>query len=181
VKKILVVLSSVRESRIADNIYATVKKQLDLHEDFEITVADFKQMPLPFFDAPLTPSNEHFVATDPNVIKWAKMVEDADAVIMLVAEYNYSMTAVLKNAIDWVFKPWAEKPVAMIGYGWVGGARAITAVRVVLGSLIGAKAMETEANLRFMKEIDLEGNVTDEEAVNTSINATLEELKLTLG
>jgi NAD(P)H-dependent FMN reductase len=177
-KKILVVLSSVRESRIADNILATVQKQLG---DYEVTVADFKEMPLPFFDAPLTPSNEHFTATDPNVIKWANMVEASDAVVMLVAEYNYSFTAVLKNAIDWVFKPWSGKPVAMIGYGWAGGSRAIAQLRDVLGSLIGAKAMESEANLHFMKEIDLEGNVTDEEAVNTSINATLEELKLTLG
>lgn len=180
-KKILVVLSSVRESRIADKIYAAVKKQLDSHEDFEITVADFRQMPLPFFDAPVSPSNEAFAPTDANVIKWIKMVEESDALVMLVAEYNYSFTAVLKNAIDWMAAPWNEKPVALVGYGWVGGERAIAQLRGVLGSMIAAKPMETEANLRFMKDIDLEGNVTDEDAVKTSINATLEELKLHLG
>ena len=56
-------------------------------------------------------------------------------------------------------KPWNEKPVALIGYGWVGGARAITQLRGVLGSMIGAKAMETEANLRFMKEIDTDAQI----------------------
>lgn len=172
--KILVVLSSVRESRIADKLLETVTAQLDRHE---VTIADFKKMPLPFFDAPISPSQDEFAPTDPNVIKWTQMVTDADAVVMLVAEYNYSYTAVLKNAIDWMAKPWNEKPVALIGYGWVGGARAINQLRSVLGSMIGAKAMETEANLRFMKEINLDGTVLDQEVVSASINTVLEELK----
>ena len=176
-KKILVVLSSVRESRIADNILGKVKEQLGTYEDYELTIADFKEMPLPFYDAPVSPSNEDFKPTDANVIAWTKMVEESDAIVMLVAEYNYSFTAVLKNAIDWMAKPWNEKPIALIGYGWVGGARAITQLRGVLGSMINAKPMETEANLRFTKEIDLEGNILDEPAVDTAIKTVLEELR----
>jgi len=176
-KKILVVLSSVRESRIADNILNKVKEQLGAYEDYELTIADFKEMPLPFFDAPVSPSNEDFKPTDANVITWTKMVEESDAIVMLVAEYNYSFTAVLKNAIDWMAQPWNEKPIALIGYGWVGGARAITQLRGVLGSMINAKPMETEANLRFTKEIDLEGNILDEPAVNAAIKTVLEELR----
>jgi NAD(P)H-dependent FMN reductase len=174
--KILVVTSSVRESRIADNILSFVQKQLAENKDYEITVADFKQMPLPFFDSPYAPSQEEFTPKDPNVIKWTQMVEEADAVVVLVAEYNYSFTAVLKNAIDWMTKPWHEKPIALIGYGWVGGARAITQLRGVLGSMINAKPMETEANLRFTKEIDLEGNIIDEAASAASVKTVLEEL-----
>ncbi|MDB5183246.1 MAG: hypothetical protein JWO47_1030 [Candidatus Saccharibacteria bacterium] len=180
-KKLLLVTSSVREGRIADKIAAKVQEHLSTYPDYEVTVADFKTMPLPFFDAPMSPAAEGFEATDPNVIKWTAMVKESDAVVMLVAEYNYSFTAVLKNAIDWMAKPWNDKPIALIGYGWVGGAKAIAALRIVLGSLISAKPLETEANLRFMQEIDLEGNVTDEEATNTAIKTTLEELKLTLG
>lgn len=180
-KKLLVVTTSVREGRIADTILSTVQEQLASYPDFEVTVADFKKMPLPFFDSPISPSQEGFAPTDPNVIKWTQMVEESDAVVMLVAEYNYSFTAVLKNAIDWMAKPWNEKPVALIGYGWVGGSRAIAALRGVLGSMIGAKAMETEANLRFTKEIDLDGTVLDQEATTASIKTVLEELTAILG
>ena len=176
-KKLLVVTSSVRESRISDNILSIVAPHLS---DYEVTVADFKEMPLPFFDSPISPASDEFAPTDPNVIKWTKMVEESDAIVMLVAEYNNSFTAVLKNAIDWMAKPWNEKPIALVGYGWVGGARAIAQLRGVLGSMIGAKAMETEANLRFMKEIDLAGNVTDDEATNQAIKAPLEELATVL-
>jgi NAD(P)H-dependent FMN reductase len=178
-KKILVVLSSVRENRIADKILETVQKQLAAY-DYEVTVADFKKTPLPLLDSPYAPAREEFEPTDANVIAWTKQVDDADAVLMLVAEYNYSFTPILKNAIDWVFKPWAEKPVALVGYGWVGGARAITHLRTVLGSLIAARALETEANLRFTKEIDLEGNVIDAPATEAAINTVLEELKVVL-
>ncbi|CAN5415274.1 hypothetical protein BH10PAT3_BH10PAT3_0240 [soil metagenome] len=175
-KKILVVATSVRENRIADTLLSTVQEQLAGYPDFEVQVADFKEMPLPFFDSPLSPSAEGFAPTDENVIAWTKMVQESDAVIMLVAEYNYSFTAVLKNAIDWMAKPWNEKPVALIGYGWVGGARAITQLRGVLGSMINAKTLETEANLRFTKEIELDGTVIDQEATNASIKTVLEEL-----
>ena len=180
-KKILVVTSSVRESRIADKVLETVKAELATNPDYEVSVADFKTVPLPFFDSAVSPSSEEFAPTDANVIKWTKMVEEADALVMLVAEYNYSFTAVLKNAIDWMAKPWNEKPVALVGYGWVGGSRAIAQLRGVLGSMISAKAMETEANLRFMKEIDLEGNVTDQAATDAAIKTVLEELKTVLG
>ena len=180
-KKLLIVTSSVREGRVADKILAKVQEQLKAYPDYEISVADFKEMPLPFLDTPVSPAADDFAPTDPNVIKWMGMVEESDAVIMLVAEYNYSFTSVLKNAIDWLAKPWNSKPVALVSYGWVGGTRATAALRVVLGSLISAKALETEANLHFMKQIDVEGNVIDEDSTNEAIKVTLEELKSILG
>ena len=180
-KKLLVVTSSVRENRIADNILKFTLSQLAGFKDYEITVADLKKLPMPFFNAPVSPSNDDFVATDENVIAWTKMVGEADGIVFLVAEYNYSMTAVLKNAIDWIYKEWAGKPVTFVGYGWVGGSRAIASLRIVMGSTIAAKATETEANLRFLKEIDLEGNIIDEGMSIAAVETVLEELTTTLG
>lgn len=179
--KILIVTSSVRQSRIADRILETVKAQVvTKYPRSEITVADFREMPLPFFDAPVPPAHDDFRPTDANVIAWTKMVNEADAVVMLVAEYNHGYTAVLKNAIDWIYKPWIEKPIALVGYGWVGGARATTHLRGVLGSNIATKTIETEANLRFTKEIDLDGSIIDAPATETAIDAVLEELRTVL-
>lgn len=175
--KILVVTSSVRENRIADTILKTVQGQLAAYPDYEITVADLKELPMPFYNSPVSSSNENFKATDENVIAWGNLVDEADAVLFLVAEYNYSVPAVLKNAVDWLFKPWNNKPVAFVGYGWVGGARAIKHLRDIMGSVIAAKAIETESNLRFTKEIDLDGTVLDQEAITASVNTVLEELK----
>lgn len=172
----MVVIGSARENRIADNILKQVKVQLANFGDFEVTVADLKNLPMPLFNAPASPSSEDFRATDANVINWTRIIGETDAVLFLVAEYNHSLTAVLKNAIDWIYHEWSGKPVAFVGYGWVGGARAIKHLRDIMGSTISAKAMETEANLRFMKEIDLEGNIVDEEAANSAIKSVLYEL-----
>lgn len=175
-KKLLIVLSSVRENRNADKILALVQEELKQYPDFEVTVADFKQMPLPFFDAPMTPSDESYKATDPNAVKWTGMVADADAVLILTAEYNHSYTAVLKTAIDWVYKEWEDKPVAFIGYGWVGGARAINHLHGVF-EFLKPKLLEPEANLRFKQEIELDGSVIDAEAVSNAITGVLDALK----
>lgn len=174
-KKLLIVLSSVRESRVADTILGYVREELKNYPDFDVTVADFRQMPLPFFDSPYSTSDENFKATDPNAIAWTNMVTEADAVLLLTAEYNHSFTAILKNAIDWIYKEWAEKPVAFIGYGWVGGARAINHLHGVF-EVLKPRLIEPEANLRFKKEIELDGSILDTETVTAEIKKVLDAL-----
>ncbi len=48
-------------------------------------------------------------------------------------EYNYGYTAPLKNAIDFLFQEWAQKPVGLVSYGGVsGGLRATQLLKPVL-------------------------------------------------
>lgn len=174
-KKILIVLSSVRENRIADKILENVQAELKNYPDFEATIADFKELPLPLFDSPHTPADENFEATDPNVVAWTKQVAEADAVLLLTAEYNHSYTAILKNAIDWIYEEWNDKPVAFIGYGWVGGARAINHLHGVF-EFLKPRLLSPEANLRFTKDIDLDGAPLNDDA-STAIKGVLDALK----
>lgn len=174
-KKVLLVLSSVREGRVADKILDQVKAEISNYPEIEVSVADFKQTPLPLLDAPQSPASEGFSPENENVQEWTKMVEEADSVVFLVAEYNYSFTAVLKNAIDWIFKPWNDKPVAYISYGWAGGTRATKHLRDVMGSTLAAKSLETEANLYFTKDIEIDGSAINESA-KEAINSVLKSL-----
>ena len=55
----------------------------------------------------------------------------ADAILMVTPEYNYSVSGVLKNAIDWASRPygdsaWNGKPVGIMGasVGMLGTSRA---------------------------------------------------------
>jgi NAD(P)H-dependent FMN reductase len=67
--------------------------------------------------------------SEPIVRAWNKKVKEADAFIVLTPEYNHSVPAVLKNAIDsvWLSFGFRNKPVAAVGYsnGVGGGIRAI--------------------------------------------------------
>lgn len=154
--KVLLVLSSVCEGRIADKVLEQVKARFE-GKDVELDVADFKATPLPLYDQPTPPSAEGYIPSDASAQAWTKQVAVADVVVILVAEYNYSYTAVLKNAIDWVYKEWTDKPVAFVGYGWSGGSKAIGELRSLLTGFIKAQPVEVEANLAFTKDIDLEG------------------------
>ncbi len=172
--KVLLVTSSVRDGRVADKVLSYVQEELKNYPDIEVSVADFKQNPLPFFDSALNPSNPDFKPTDANVITWGKQVAEADAVIILEAEYNHSYTAVIKNAIDWLYPEWKDKPIGLIGYGWAGGSRATKHLRDILTSNIDAKPLAIEANLHFKQEIELDGSLLDEAKVRESINGVLQ-------
>jgi chromate reductase len=91
--------------------------------EMEVTVADISQIPL---------YNEDVRAQGfpPPVETLRQQIKDADALLFACPEYNYSMSGVLKNAIDWASRPpdqpFAGKPAAIIGAaaGMAGSARA---------------------------------------------------------
>jgi chromate reductase len=77
-------------------------------------------------------------------------VRDADAVLFVTPEYNSSIPGALKNALDWLSRPFATnplryKPVAVIGAssGVFGAVWAQAELRKVLG-VIGARVAEGE-------------------------------------
>jgi len=66
----------------------------------------------------------------PKVIELKRRIREADAILIVTPEYNYSIPGVLKNAIDWASRPygdsaWNGKPVALMGasIGAIGTAR----------------------------------------------------------
>jgi len=63
--------------------------------------------------------------------KWTDKIAEADGYIIVTAEYNHGYPAVLKNALDYIFKEWNRKAVGFVGYGGAGGARAIEQLRQV--------------------------------------------------
>lgn len=70
--------------------------------------------------------------------RFAEKVAEFDGYIVITAEYNHGIPAVLKNALDHVYAQFHRKPVAFVGYGGVGGARAIEQLRLVAVELQAA-------------------------------------------
>lgn len=74
--------------------------------------------------------------TAPETLKtWRDKITTLDGFIFLVAEYNHSITASLKNALDSAFNPWFNKAAGIVSYGYAGGARAAEHLRTILGAL----------------------------------------------
>ena len=131
--KILVVIGSTRPTRFADKPALWLLDFLSKDERIDAELVDLRDFPLPLFDQPKAPMR----VTDgeyghPVANQWAAKIASADGFVMLAAEYNHGYTAALKNALDWIYKEWVRKPVSFLGYGNVGGARAIEQLRQVV-------------------------------------------------
>jgi NAD(P)H-dependent FMN reductase len=172
--KLLVVIGSARPNRVANKVLEYVQAEVAKRENVELTVADLKEIDLPFFDSELIPAAEGYVPTGENPTKWAKLVADADQVLFITPEYNHTLSAIQKNAIDWLYQEWENKPVTTTAYGWAGGARAIVTFDDVMDNV---KAdVRTHAKLAFMKELNPDGSLLNESEVSDKINAQLDVL-----
>ena len=131
-----------------------------------VTVADISQIP---------PYNEDVRAEGfpPSVETLRRQIAAADALLFACPEYNYSMSGVLKNAIDWASRPpdqpFAGKPCAIIGAaaGMAGSARAQYDLRrscvfLDMHPLNKPEVLIGQAQTKF----DAEGNLLDEVAKN---------------
>ncbi len=131
--RLMVIIGSVREGRRAEKVANWAVGQIKQDPEIEVDLADLKEVDLPFFNEAVTPDAANGQFINPKGTAWAKRVGEADAFIFLVAEYNHGPTAVLKNAIDWEYGGWNNKPVGFISYGgMVGGARAVEQLKQIV-------------------------------------------------
>jgi NAD(P)H-dependent FMN reductase len=126
--KIAIVVGSTRAARFADVPTQWIAKIARAHADIEVDVVDLRDFPLPFFDE--VASSAWVPSTNEVARRWQKKVAEYDGFIFTAAEYNHGPTAVLKNAIDYAANEWNKKPAGFVGYGGVGGARAVEQLRL---------------------------------------------------
>lgn len=127
-----VIIGSTRQHRFSEKPARYILDELKKKEDVQAELIDLRDWPLPFYDEPISPAiNKGNYSTELGK-KWADKVGEADGYIMVTPEYNHGYSAVLKNALDWVFPEWNGKPVGFVSYGNAGGARAIEQLRQVV-------------------------------------------------
>ena len=129
--KILVILGSTREGRYGEKPAAWILGQLNAAPGIDAELVDLRDWPMPFFNAAMSPAWTPGPPSDPLIAAWSAKIASADGYVLVAPEYNHGYTAVLKNALDWLYREWNQKPVAFVSYGGVGGARAVEQLRQV--------------------------------------------------
>ena len=124
---IAIIISSTREARFADKPAAWLLENAQKRDDMTFELVDLRDFDLPFFDEKA--SNAWMPSEDPKAVAWQKKVAEFDGYLFLTAEYNHSITGALKNALDQAYVEWNRKPMAAMGYGGVGAARAVEHLR----------------------------------------------------
>ena len=131
--KILVIVGTTRQGRsgrkVADWYLAEARKTTP-NLDFELL--DIADLDLPLFNEAISPMMHQYSDVQN---KLAKKVGAADGFVFVTAEYNHSVPASLKNFLDYLNAEWHHKPVAYVGYGAVGGVRAIEHLIQIMAEL----------------------------------------------
>jgi|SRR3989344_1785099 len=129
--KIKVIMGSARESRFSEKPGPWILGELNKQEGIEAELLDLRDYPMPFFEEAATPSMKQEPYKHPVVKKWTAKIAEADGFVIVTPEYNHGYPAVLKNALDYVYQEWNNKPVGFVSYGSVAGARSVEQLRLV--------------------------------------------------
>jgi NAD(P)H-dependent FMN reductase len=145
--KILVLLGSLRAASINRQI-AELATQV---APDGVTVTLFEGLgELPFYNEEIDDSMNPDAGQSPAPVAALRAAAaDADAALVVTPEYNGSYPAVIKNAVDWLSRPFGDgalkgKPLAVIGgsMGQYGGVWAHDDTRKSFG-IAGARVVES--------------------------------------
>lgn len=128
--KIAVIVGSTRQGRQTDRLATWVARELE--GKAEVEVVDLRDYPMPFLDEAISPRYNPERKPDADTKKWLDTVSTYDGYVMVTPEYNRSISAVLKNAIDVLAYEMQDKPVALVAHGSSGGGQAVANLRIAL-------------------------------------------------
>ncbi len=127
---ISVIVGSTRQGRFSEKPAQWILQRLQKREGIQARLLDLRDFPMPFFDQAATPAMPGRAPYENEVVKrWTAEIAASDGFVFVTPEYNYGPSAVLKNAIDWVYPEWNHKAAAFVGYGSAMGARGIQQLR----------------------------------------------------
>ncbi|MCP2336438.1 GNAT family N-acetyltransferase [Actinomadura rupiterrae] len=102
--------------------------------DAELVHLALGDLDLPFLDEEEHPSSG--VYAHEHTRRWSALVDAADGFIVVTPEYNYGMPATLKNALDYLGREWAWKPIGFVSYGNTSaGTRSVQHAKQVVTTL----------------------------------------------
>jgi NAD(P)H-dependent FMN reductase len=129
-----VIVSSTRPGRVGRAVGDWFAAAAEAHGAFDVELVDLAEVALPFMDEPRHPRFRRY--EHDHTRRWSETISRGDAYAFVMPEYNHGFNAQLKNAIDFLWHEWNDKPVVLVGYGGVSaGSRAMTMLRPVLGAV----------------------------------------------
>ncbi|WP_156753525.1 NADPH-dependent FMN reductase [Actinokineospora pegani] len=143
--RIGIVVGTTRPGRLGPQVARWVEKTARERADAEFELVDIADYDLPLFDEPRVPRLG--VYDHAHTRAWSAKIAELDGFVFVTPEYNWSIPAALKNAIDFVYTEWNHKAAGFVGYGSnVNGARAVEHLRQICGAVQLATAY-TQVNL----------------------------------
>ena len=131
--KVAIITGSTRPGRKSEAVARWVYDIAAKRSDASFEVVDIAAFDLPLLDEAMPPMMNQYAK--PHTKAWAAKIATFDAFVFVTPEYNHSTSGALKNAIDYLFREWNDKAAGFVGYGGVGGTRAVEHLRLIMGEI----------------------------------------------
>ncbi|KAI0012732.1 flavoprotein-like protein [Xylariaceae sp. FL0662B] len=125
------------------------------HPKVKLELVDLAAQHLPLGEEPTVPAR--LPAGDPtphyghaSTRAWSAVVRRHDAFVFVTPQYNWSVPASLKNALDLLYHEWAGKPAAIVTYGSRGGPKAAGHLRQIMAGLHMGPVAEPAVALKLV-------------------------------
>ncbi len=149
VAKIAVIVGSVRSERQGIKVANWIVKKLE-QRDHEVHLVDPMKLQLPLLDK----MYKEMKTPTENLQKLYTIIKEADGYIVITPEYNHSISAAMKNTLDYFLEEYFFKPSGIVSYsvGPFGGILAGTHLRQVLAEM-GAPAIPSQLPISKVQEV----------------------------
>jgi NAD(P)H-dependent FMN reductase len=166
-----VVLGSTRPVRKGKAVADWVMAEASGRDDAKFELIDLADYPLPHFDEPHQPAQNRYTLQHSR--EWSKVIDRFDGYVFITPEYNHGVPGVLKNAIDFLYREWNDKAAGLVGYGAVGGARAMEQMRLITSGVEMA-TVRTSVALSVFTEFEDFVRFAPSERAHNALHAMLD-------
>ena len=175
-KKVKVIMGSVREARAGEAVAEWFMEHTKRFEnDIHFELVDLAQVNLPLMDEP-APAMAGNAYVHQHTKDWSKSISEADGFVFITPEYNHGYSPALKNAVDYLYSEWKDKPAAMVGYGSAGASHAIRQFREVL-EFVGVRPLADQVGIdQIWDAFDKQGHIKQEK-IRGDVVALIRSLK----
>lgn len=171
--KIQIITGTTRPGRNSASVGKWVYEKAKERNDIEVELVELADYNLPLFNEPVSPA--YAPINDEYAKKWSSKIAEADGYIFVTAEYNHGVPGVFKNAVDFLYNEWNNKAVGFVGYGTVGGARAIEQWRQIAAEVQMAD-VRTAVHLSLFTDFEGMSKFIPAPAHAKTLNTTLDQL-----
>lgn len=170
---VAIVLGSVRPGRAGEQVVRWIEEQARQVDGVATVFFDLRDYNLPLFAEEMPPSMQ--APELPEAVRLRTNIEAQDAVLFVTPEYNHSVSAVLKNAIDYLAPATLkDKAVGLVGYSWYGAATPLEHLREIV-STFGADVRGRQVGINLGSDFQ-DGVFKPSDELNAQIRELLASL-----
>lgn len=133
--KIGIIVGSTRPNKIGGQVAEWVLNQIDKIDNLHFKLINLEEWNLPLFNEPGIPAQSNNIYVHEHTKKWSKEIASYNGFIFVTPQYNWGYPASLKNALDYLYVEWKNKPAIIISYAYRGGGKAAGQLKEVLNGL----------------------------------------------